>query len=33
MQQDEFTTGAIQPVECFKEGWEIIKDEYWLLLI
>jgi len=31
MQQDEFTTGAIQPVQCFKEGWEIIKDEYWLM--
>ena len=27
----EFKTGAIRPVECFKEGWELIKDQYWLL--
>lgn len=27
----EFRTGAIRPVECFKEGWELIKDEYWLI--
>ncbi|MGI8556456.1 MAG: hypothetical protein ACR2LT_08905, partial [Pyrinomonadaceae bacterium] len=28
----EFKTGVIRPVECFKEGWELIKDEYWLFL-
>ncbi len=26
----EFRTGVIRPVECFKEGWELIKDQYWL---
>jgi hypothetical protein len=32
MSPDEFRTGVIRPVECFKEGWELIKDQYWLLL-
>jgi hypothetical protein len=27
---NEFRTDVIQPVECFKEGWELIKDQYWL---
>lgn len=27
----EFKTGVIRPVECLKEGWELIKDQYWLL--
>lgn len=32
MQQNiEFQTGVIRPVECFKEGWEMIKDEYWMI--
>lgn len=26
----EFQTGVIRPIECFKEGWELIKNEYWL---
>lgn len=26
----EFKTGVIRPIECFKEGWELIKDQYWL---
>lgn len=26
----EFRTGVIRPVECFKQGWELIKDQYWL---
>lgn len=30
MKQIEFKTGVIRPVECFKEGWELIKDQYWL---
>ncbi len=28
----EFQTGVIKPVECMKEGWELIKDQYWLFL-
>lgn len=31
MAETEFRTGVIRPVECFKEGWELIKDQYWLL--
>src|SRR5687768_1321721 len=31
MNQIEFKTGVIRPVECMKEGWELIKDEYWLI--
>ena len=27
----EFQTGQIRAVECYKEGWELIKDDYWLL--
>lgn len=27
----EFTTGKIRPIECVKEAWALIKDEYWLL--
>lgn len=30
MQSDSFTTGEIKPVECMKQGWEMIKDQYWL---
>lgn len=32
MIEREFETGVIRPVECMKEGWELIKDEYWLFL-
>ena len=28
----EFRTGVIAPVECIKEGWQLIKDQYWLFL-
>jgi len=28
---NEFRTGVINPIECYKEGWELIKDQYWLL--
>jgi len=31
MAETEFRTGVIRPVECLKEGWELIKDQYWLL--
>jgi len=27
----EFTTGQIRPIECVKQGWAVIKDDYWLL--
>ena len=30
MSDIEFKTGVIKPVECLKEGWELIKDQYWL---
>lgn len=26
----EFKTGVIRPVECMREGWDLIKDQYWL---
>src|SRR5258708_1072387 len=28
----KFRTGVIKPVECVKEGWVLIKDQYWLFL-
>ncbi len=31
MSEIQFKTGVIQPVECMKEGWELIKDQYWLI--
>lgn len=31
MAEIEFNSGVISPVECFKEAWEIIKSDYWLL--
>ena len=31
MDAAEFTTGQIHPIECVKEGWALIKDEYWLM--
>ena len=27
----EFQTGVIKPVEIYKESWELIKDQYWLV--
>ena len=27
----EFTTGQIRPIECVKEGWAVIKDDYWTM--
>lgn len=32
MAQIEFKTGVVRPVECLREGWELIKDQYWLFL-
>ncbi len=31
MQPTEFETGVIKPIECVKEAWALIKDEYWIL--
>ena len=31
MQNLEFNTGVIKPIECVRDGWALIKDEYWLL--
>ena len=28
---NEFQTGVIKPIECFKEAWTNIKPDYWLL--
>jgi uncharacterized membrane protein len=28
----EFHRGVIQPVECIKEGYELIRDQYWLFV-
>lgn len=28
--QNDFRVGVIKPVECIKEGWALIKDQYWL---
>jgi hypothetical protein len=32
MTNNQFNVGVIKPVECMKEGWELIKDQYWLFL-
>jgi hypothetical protein len=26
----EFRRGVVSPVECLKEGWELVKSQYWL---
>ena len=31
MAYSEFRTGVIRPVEVYKEAWELIKSEYWLI--
>lgn len=31
MAYTEFKTGVIRPVEVYKEAWEMIKDEFWLI--
>ncbi len=28
----EFHSGVIQPVECIREGYELIRDQYWLFV-
>jgi hypothetical protein len=27
-----FRTGAVRPVECIRAGWDLVKDQYWLIL-
>jgi uncharacterized membrane protein len=27
-----FERGVIRPVQCFKDGWQLIKNDYWLFL-
>jgi len=31
MQSLEFNAGAIRPIECVREAWHLIKDDYWIL--
>ncbi|MBK7934284.1 MAG: hypothetical protein IPK01_12520 [Acidobacteria bacterium] len=31
MQNLEFNVGAIKPIECAKEAWELVKTDYWML--
>ena len=31
MTPTEFRTGVIKPIEVYKETWELIKDQYWLI--
>jgi uncharacterized membrane protein len=31
MTSTEFRTGVIHPVEIYKESWNLIKDQYWLV--
>jgi hypothetical protein len=28
----DFRRGAIRPMECFSQGWAIIKDQFWLFV-
>lgn len=30
MNNFEIKKGVIRPVECFREGWELIRDRFWL---
>lgn len=31
MNEIRFNAGVIKPVEVYKEAWELIKDQYWLI--
>src|SRR6186713_1078851 len=31
MQNPEFNAGAIRPIEVYKEAWELMKDQYWMI--
>ena len=28
----DIRTGVVKPITCYKAGWSIIKDQYWLIL-
>lgn len=28
----EFNRGAIRPMQCMREGWQLIKEQYWLFV-
>lgn len=28
-----FRTGAIAPVQCLRDGWQAVKDQYWLFMV
>jgi hypothetical protein len=27
-----FNRGAIRPLECFSQGWQLVKNDYWLMV-
>jgi len=27
----DFAAGAVHPIECLQSGWQLIKDQYWLI--
>lgn len=31
MNDIQFTRGSIAPIECVREAWAVIKDDYWIL--
>ena len=31
MRSPEFTTGMIRPIEVYKESWELMKGEFWMI--
>jgi uncharacterized membrane protein len=31
-QEPPMRAGAISPIECFQQGWDLIKDRYWVFL-
>ena len=28
----DYERGAVKPIVCLREAWQLIKDEYWLFL-
>lgn len=32
MGEPEFNRGAVRPMVCLREGWQLIKERYWLFL-
>ncbi|MBL8152111.1 MAG: hypothetical protein JNN15_19490 [Blastocatellia bacterium] len=29
----EFNRNAINPIECFRQSWHLVKDQYWMFLL